>query len=319
DNQPLESAGMLRIDAYDVSENAVIIKPGEKMVLRLPNRMKLSKDGFEDFYGEMNESTKQINWKVSVDTSDVLWADSVPRSKIGEKGIQQLFKGMVKKENLKCNEITEVKLMVMKNGKVRNVEFADWELDKRTKQFVTDLLINKTHWLPAEHNGIKYNMYSTIYLYNKDAEAAQPVVQKIVQANPVANVAKMNVSMEINTSNYLGMSIDRLGWINCDRFYNFPANTITHFKVNSSSVSRGRLIFKWELSMLPMSSFQSNEMVFMNVPKELPVYVYLEKYVGNKRFISFSETIISSTPYSPPAFVEATDEVLKMIDVKLKK
>jgi hypothetical protein len=90
-----------------------------------------------------------------------------------------------------------------------------------------------------------------------------------------------------NTINAYTMKVGKLGWINCDRFYNTPENQKMDFTVSTGDPMR--LIFR-DINAVMTSTVSEGKNVFANIPKNKEVIVFGAKKENGKLKVALKPT-----------------------------
>ena len=92
---------------------------------------------------------------------------------------------------------------------------------------------------------------------------------------------------------YYIFNTSRLGWANCDRFSDYPENSLTNLRVNLDVADNidCKLVFVEEQLVVPVYT-QGKKYVFENVPKGKLVWVVALKYEDYKPYLSMQKTTI---------------------------
>jgi hypothetical protein len=97
--------------------------------------------------------------------------------------------------------------------------------------------------------------------------------------------------------NYYVFSCSKLGWINCDYFWETPDEKIDYIvKVDPSVKSDVKLVFQNAKSIMA-GSLEGDKCLFRNVPINQAVKVVAIKYKGNHPLLAVSETKTSKQPF----------------------
>jgi hypothetical protein len=108
-------------------------------------------------------------------------------------------------------------------------------------------------------------------------------------------------------------SVNRMGWINCDKFYNYKDKTDFVLDLPADVQADKfvtQIVFTNIRSVMP-GQYQQNKIGFLNIPKDMPVYV-----VGlgerNGKVVSFMQALkTSGSPVSIKELDETTPEAFK--------
>ena len=119
----------------------------------------------------------------------------------------------------------------------------------------------------------------------------------------------------IQLSNQYDFKISALGWINCDRFMNFPKESITDLKfVNSEEYKdtyfHSILVFNKE-NVLLQGNYSNNKIVFQRIPKGQNVSLICIGVKDGKLITCIRNLIVGDTEITDLNFSETTPEELK--------
>ena len=136
--------------------------------------------------------------------------------------------------------------------------------------------------------------------YKQKAEYDKRIKQLV--NNPVANI---NSAQE-----YLLLSTQKLGWINCDRFYSNPNKV--NYLVKSDEKIKLLIVFNNIKSIL--SNHKNG--LFCNLPDGEKITIVALKVLNNKLMLAMHETTITSEPFEKLDFKQVTANEYK---AKLQK
>ncbi len=108
-----------------------------------------------------------------------------------------------------------------------------------------------------------------------------------------------------------GVNINRLGWINCDRFYNDPrprVDLIVDLGDNPDNYST-LLVFENLASIMPPSSRQGNSIRFSNLPQGEPARIVSFGIKNNKPARATKSLVISTAIITDLSFKEISNSI----------
>jgi hypothetical protein len=117
---------------------------------------------------------------------------------------------------------------------------------------------------------------------------------------------------QLEKMNAYAFQTGRLGWINCDRFYNYPGG-LTDFVVNlPDSLRRAAfqafLVFKDIRSIFGDFWLGPSAISFKNLPSGMEVYLILVAAVGKQVYAAIEPTRISTKPLQMPVLKPVTPQ-----------
>jgi len=129
-------------------------------------------------------------------------------------------------------------------------------------------------------------------------------IEKAYEINGIVN--------QKDFGSYVG-TIKTLGWINCDRFREFPEYMMTSIEIDDQEIdTRYYLIFKDIKSMLrPTYIKESQSFAFNRVPKKENVKIVAVKLINNKPHIAMKDHVISDDNNLKMNFVATTLNEIK--------
>jgi hypothetical protein len=134
-----------------------------------------------------------------------------------------------------------------------------------------------------KNNAITVSIYKNRLKEIKRGELAYEKQIKQLEASPLANIN--------SAQQYLLLSTQKLGWINCDRFYNYTNKTDYIVKLNEKM--NVLLVFNAIKSVIS----SDNQGVFRNVPLGEKITIVALKADHGKIMLAIHETQISEKPF----------------------
>lgn len=116
-----------------------------------------------------------------------------------------------------------------------------------------------------------------------------------------------------SAQNYLLLSTSKLGWINCDRFYNY--STKVDYIVKLKERASVLIVFNSLKSI--MSSDENG--IFQSVPLNEKITIVGLKAENGKLFMAYHETIVTDRPFEALSFVPVTVKEYKNTLEKLNR
>ncbi len=296
----LETGGMLQIAATSEGKE-VQLKPDKNYTVYFPRNENLLK--MELFYGE-RDSSENIDWTLATDndqsnqTGLTLPSSIMPRipicvlrltshtSKIGDYPVEWKFKNKpgnvfeyfasnfslpeeLAKEIGETDVIADYNFEIDKNGKIVKIytsQISDKRIDDLLKAFINELPPFDMNSMgdPDVETTMGLGFSSIIkYDYNNYAE------------NFEENQGSDNILINVNQTDvdFYVFSATKLGWINCDRFWNYSEPKIDFFvQKNSETPMSTYLIFENIRSIMRGSAVQ-DKFVFSSIPTEKDIKI----------------------------------------------
>lgn len=228
----LESAGMFKLEAYQKS-NTLNLKPEKSISIQIPNNER--KKGFKLFSGKKNPhstGSQGIDW-IPKNTNKTDFLDD---GFFTLAGIEQRFN--INKNNSRFTSIGLIerkkyhksKFFKIKKGTINyafkdqkspvtfflTLQIEDKKIKKHTLKTESGELVKrcKKRLIKALNQSLWKQKNTTISLYFDYGEYS-----------PRFNTLSREVDLENTDStslDFIVMNVTRIGWINCDRFYNTP-------------------------------------------------------------------------------------------------
>ena len=194
-------------------------------------------------------------------------------------------------------------------GKAKDVNFKN-RSQKGFKDATLNMFSKMPSWKPAKRNGvpIKSTYSQSITFYNEEQNINDTIFKNNFEAT--INDTNINKVKTADIRQYI-FSTSKLGWINCDRFYNSPKPK-TDFYVDCGNYTEldVKLVFHSFIAVLdnfaskPTSKFQS-------IPNDEAVTVVVVKKINNDTFISLTESNTNLKSINNLAFEKVTMDKLK--------
>lgn len=206
----------------------------------------------------------------------------------------------------------ECEMVISKEGKIKGAR-VNSNVSKATKDDVLNFLKN----IPVLEPG--KNKYGTIIerrgflfikggnilpLYKTREEYVKSFNSKYskYEKKPIKNIDDAELE-------YYIFSVGKLGWINCDRFYQIE-NKVDYLVKTPEKDAKIKMVFK-DINGVLMGKAVEDKSVFLNVPVGKQATIVAFKNVNGQLQAAFQEVTISASPLEALAFKEITLEELK--------
>ncbi len=350
-NQILESGGMINVTA-SYKGDSLLIDKNKALVISMPTKKKKSKMNL--FFGNRKENGS-IDWSIDKEGSKINKATSSENIKkeyrymtilsewhywytpgkadttinIGThplvgtdnnlteyiKNFQFLDNEYVKLISENDSNKIKVKFRINESGDFYNIKVISSETEVATEKIIKyfdefphfDLLesgLNPEYW---------FDWILTLSAsYDIDKEKYNRAFNNKYSKYKTSVIDKMNIS-ELN--NYV-FTATQLGWINCDRFWDYNGSKID-FVVNTLANDKTDVKIIFEGIQSIMQGIQiDDKIVFRNVPEGLNVKIIGLTYENNQPLLAVEKTKIQSGNYELKAFSSFT---LDELEKELKK
>lgn len=332
----LETAGMLQISAKSKGQE-VKIASDKRIVVHFP-KQKNSNKSMNLFYGNNNSNVSAAtNWVI--DTVNLLKQtpkieafgytllserDSTPfilnlkNPSISESDYSPLelyinnypFTSSTIEE-IKMNNVI-VHFTISPTAKIKKTELGT-KIGKEAESEIINLVNNLPALEPGRNNknepvereGLFVLVIENSPIQQNDQEYIKSFDNKYskYENKPIKNMKDAEL-------NYYVFSISKLGWINCDRFYE-EENTIDYIvKAPYDKDTQIKMIFK-DIKGILIAKNKNENYSFENVPIDKPVIIFGIKNKNGILMTSFTETKITAKPLENLVFKETTLAELK--------
>jgi hypothetical protein len=331
-NRLLETGGMIYLKAF-ANNQELQLKSGKKFIIHFPKDSTEKNKEMNLFYSSKNRDGA-INW--NQDTSSLLkarvaiwgWSETYESGvdidtaqnasfwnfqDTSKKDIFYFFDRLF--DNSKIKNINSLvgkqftyKFIKSGNGTLRNLTVYETKYDTTSHEYVKvsanvdpyfRAFINSIPALkPERAKGIPTNAPGEIrvmidfypdYRKNGDYNIA---FQKKYTAFKNSNIKTM-ADLELN---YYIFSVSKLGWINCDYFWNTNDEKIDYIvKADPNAKPNMKLIFKQAKSIMT-GTLEGDKYIFKNVPVNQEVKVVAISYKNNQPLLCVTETKTSRQP-----------------------
>ena len=205
--------------------------------------------------------------------------------------------------------MVQMDFVIDETGKAKDVNFKN-RSQKGFKDAILNTFSKMPRWKPAKRNGvpIKSTYSQSITFYNEEHN----INDTIFKNNFEAAINDTNIN-KVNTADirqYI-FSTSKLGWINCDRFYNSPKPR-TDFYVDCGNYTELDIKLVFHSFKAILDNYASKTTYkFQNIPDDEAVTVVVVKKLNNETFISLTESNTNLKSINNLAFEKVTMDKLK--------
>jgi hypothetical protein len=306
----LETGGMLFILATSNGELCEL-KDDSPIEISFPFTEK--KEGMLLFNGEWTND--KINWELPTQIvthleKTVEESASFPGGSTALKNF--LVKNLAYPDSLAIVGIggtAELNFIIDETGKATDVNFRNLAR-KEFKDAILNTFSKMPRWNPAKRNGvpIKSTCSKVVNFYNEEGNMSDTIFQREFETK--INEANIN-DVETNVIRKYIFNSSKLGWINCDRFYDSPKSR-TEFYVDCGDYTELdiKLVFHSFKAILDnYASKTANK--FQNIPEDEAITIVAVKKINNDTFISLTKSNTSLKSVNNLAFEKVTVQKLK--------
>lgn len=205
--------------------------------------------------------------------------------------------------------MVQMDFVIDETGKAKDVTFRN-----RSQKGFRDAILNTfskmPRWKPAKRNGvpIKATYFQSITFYNEEQSINDTVFKKEFEAT--INDSNISDVKAADIRQYI-FSTSKLGWINCDRFYNNPKPR-TEFYVDCGNYTELDINLVFHSFKAVINNFASKPTAkFQNIPDDEAVTIVVVKKINNDTFISLTESNTNLKSINNLAFEKVTMDKLK--------
>lgn len=317
-NQILETRGMIHVSAF--SENKELsIKEGKSFIVHFPKDTAEKNKPMNLYYGNTGKN-ENVDW--NIDTASIIkpaaeilgstWSNPCVKERyfaFREDTTMNVYKFFDKTfDNKKLtlgNKLLKKKYLFsftkLKNGNLINRTVTEVEGDiysskpvksQEIDQYVIQFFNTVPSLNPSHCDDAQDETHVTILIgfdYRPDYKNNEEYNNLFNQKYAVfkdQNIKTMN-GAELN---YYIFSSSKLGWINCDYFWETQAEKIDYIlKVYPNSQPNIKLIFKQAKSIMK-GTLEGDKYIFKNVPVDNEIKIVAVAFRGSKPLLSVSET-----------------------------
>jgi hypothetical protein len=341
DDKQLISGGMLSLTAT-VNGKEVTMNPSQEIRIFIPNLT--AKDSMEIFEGKKRETIdsnfkeggmiaqNNINWqlsKVRIDSAVLkmfiraidLKDDNIQYTTTYNNKTKAVFRRAI------ASSFSKSELLVMLRKKYGDY----YDKIRIHNQWKRDLLFRSNESLEEEYYHLAYNSWGV-----GDTAELLPSTIRIYKLTPIDTVYKVlkwinkgyvttnRPLLSANTLNLIGekysIGINKLGWINCDRFYNYAGrkSNVTVDLKDSAYLYITYMVFEKYKSI--MQGYENGNMViFPNIPMGEPLKIISIGIKNGKTIAAMKNTITSTNIMTDLPFEQTSTKEFKASLVDLDK
>jgi Gram-negative bacterial TonB protein C-terminal len=307
-NNILETGGMLFIQAI---ADGQLCKLKDNSAIEIPCSEK--KDGMLLFSGSW--TNQKIDWQLfsQNQASQKGILEEIAAFPGGTAALNRfILRNLVYPDSLSdmgIGGMVQMDFVIDETGKATDVNFKN-----RSQQGFKDAILNTfskmPRWKSAKRNGVSIrSTYSqSIIFYNEEQNISDTIFKNDFEAK--INDTNINKVKTADIRQYV-FSTSKLGWINCDRFYNSP-KPMTDFYVDCGNYTELdiKLVFHSFKAILDNYASKSTSK-FENIPNDEVVTVVVVKKLNNETLISLTESNTNLKSINNLAFEKVTMGKLK--------
>jgi hypothetical protein len=339
DNQQLITGGMIYLSAK-VNGKEIAVNPEKEIRVFIPNLT--AKDSMQIFEGVVKNKEDTVSAKLSKQDK-INW--QLTRYRIDSPVLKMFVRAIDLKDD-------HIDYTTTYNGKTKAVFYRATQsvyskeelkviLQKKyggyydkirvRKQWERNLLFKKVESTEEEYYQVAYNSYGV-----GDTAELQPFTIKINKLEPIDTVYKIvrwintgykdvrRPDFPSNTLNEIGekysIGLNKLGWINCDRFFKYPGKKIDFVvDLKDSSFNYITYLVFENFKSIMQSGERGNYAVFSDVPVGEPVKVISIGIRNGKTMAVVKNTITGNSILNDLQFESTTSSELKYTLSKLEK
>lgn len=305
DEKYLETGGMIHLNATNMNGNPVKIRNDKDIKITLPRAPK-SEDK-QLFYGNP-QTNGRINWTLAKPRVDSFTApvytivDQSPEFPDGQAALfryiqQRLVYPKIAREN-EIEGTVYVNFTVSTTGLIYNVQVRRG-IGGGCNEEAARIVKSMPRWKPGRSGGVRvpvqYTLPVRFRLDDKNIPTRDSLTEfKTDSLSFAQDSAHLDKLLEMDDAQEYIMRTQRLGWINCDRFWDLQNTQRTDLVVwNNKSDAEIRLVFKNYRSIIAAWSNTEKKAHFAGVPIGQPVFIVATSPEGGKFNVSVTETVIS--------------------------
>ena len=205
--------------------------------------------------------------------------------------------------------MVQMDFVIDETGKAKDVNFKN-RSQKGFKDAILNTFSKMPRWKPAKRNGVPIkSIYSqSITFYNEEQNINDTIFKNNFEAT--INDTNINKVKTADIRQYI-FSTSKLGWINCDRFYN-SQKPRTDFYVDCGNYTELDIKLVFHSFKAVLDNFASKPTSkFQNIPNDEAVTIVVVKKINNDTFISLTESNTNLKSINNLAFEKVTMDKLK--------
>lgn len=205
--------------------------------------------------------------------------------------------------------MVQMDFVIDETGKAKDVYFKN-RSQKGFKDAILNTFSKMPRWKPAKRNGvpIKSTYSQAITFYNEEQNINDTIFKNNFETT--INDTNINKVRTADIQQYI-FSTSKLGWINCDRFYNNPKPR-TDFYVDCGNYTELDIKLVFHSFKAILDNYASKTTYkFQNIPDDEAITVVVVKKINNDTFISLTESNTNLKSLNNLAFEKVTMDKLK--------
>jgi hypothetical protein len=304
----LETAGMIFIQA---TADGQLCKLKEKSAIEVSFPYTEKKDSMFLFTGSW--TNKKINWELfplnEARQKDIIEKD--PAFPGGTVALQKfLNKNLVYPDSLAdlgIGGIIQIGFVIDETGKAKTINFKN-PSHNGFKETILKAFSKMPNWKPATRNGVPVkSTYSQLITFNNVEQSMNDTIFKYDFEERINDI-DINKVKTADIRQYI-FSTSKLGWINCDRFYN-SSKPMTSFYVDCGKYTELDIKLVFHSFKAILDGYPSKA-EFQNIPGNEAITVVVVKKINNETFISLTKSNTNSKSLNNLAFEKVTIDKLK--------
>ena len=323
----LETGGMLYIEIESKGDRCEL-KKGSTIDIGFPTKDK--KNNMQLFSGKWkNES--QVNWMVIADSKDlnkIYTFSQVDEKPTFRGGHEEMYKYLSRKlryppsiKGVTLQGTVYLSFTVNEDGSINNTTVTKG-INLLLNQAAILAINQMPNWKAGKQNGkyVKVSYTLPIRFYNTPNKTQYSTddsqyTEVFDQAINDGNIKEIEMS---DIGRYL-FSSSKLGWINCDRFYEDDRPKVNYFvDIKKSKHIDIKVVFN-NINSILTGSIKNNKYCFDNVPEGQKVTLVALKYDNDQYYLAIKQTQIESNGESELTFEPVTIDRLKTEMQKLNR
>jgi hypothetical protein len=306
----LETAGMLYIQA---TFNGLLCKLKNNSAIEISFPFTEKKDSMLLFSGSW--TNQKINWELfplnEANQKEII--EEIAAFPGGTLALNKFInKNLVYPDSLAergISGIVQLDFVIDETGKAKDVNFKNRSL-KGFKDAILNTFSKMPGWRPAKRNGVPIkSTYSQSITFHSEEQNINDTIFKNDFEERINDI-NINKVKTADIRQYI-FSTSKLGWINCDRFYN-SSKPKTDFYVDCGNYSELDIKLVFHSFKAILDNYVSKTTYkFQNIPDNEAITVVVVKKINNETYISLTKSNTNLKSLSNLAFEKVTMDKLK--------
>lgn len=317
DGHQLETAGMIKIEAFDLNNQPIDLDKGKNLTIHFPKSTQ-NKDGFRIFNQSINKDSV-VEWNENVDGIKDFYYRSMalnPRGEIWEFRFKKdTFPYLASKEKIYLQKIlkdavtNKIEFLLEVTGRNDSLfnfsernnigDNAFLMILKKVINHQTSPYINKLK--PSDFPLKIYPMFSNGGIPFSNEEYKKKFIEKYGNGSE-------KKAQEFELRNYV-LRTNQLGWINCDRFNNDDRPKV-NINILANSTNEDYMLYFENFQSAIRAKKVNKRSVIKNIPKGARAILLGIKYENGKIFLGKKDLKVSTKPIEKIRFKEVAFENL---------